>query len=106
MSPGDVSQIPAAPKRQRALRVRQPLPEDSAWNAAEVAHFLGVCESTVRNFERDGQLPALPRSCARLTFDPKVVRAFRDGWRPPPGWRPPVPAPQVVPIDIARTGKR
>lgn len=33
----------------------------------------------VRKLEREGKLPSLPRYCSRVTFDPKVVRAFRDG---------------------------
>ncbi len=84
------------PQRQRSNRVRLPLTDDHAWNMEEVAYFLGVSVSTVRNLERDGELPALPRIRTRITFDPKIVRAFRDGWRPPPGWRPTVPAPEVL----------
>jgi hypothetical protein len=64
-----------------------PLTHDRSWAITDVAYFLNVSESTIRNLERAGQLPALPRIGKRVTFDPKVVQAFRDGWRPPPGWR-------------------
>ncbi|MCM2334543.1 MAG: helix-turn-helix domain-containing protein [Anaeromyxobacteraceae bacterium] len=53
----------------------------------DVAYFLNVSESTVRNLERDRVLPALPRIGTRIIFDPQVVRAFRDGWRPAEGER-------------------
>lgn len=66
-----------------------PLSDDRSWGVQEVAYFLNVSESTIRNLERDGELPALPRIGTRIIFDPKVVRAFRDGWRPPPRGRPP-----------------
>jgi hypothetical protein len=33
----------------------------------------------VRKLEREGRLPALPRIGRRLNFDPKIVKAFRDG---------------------------
>lgn len=55
------------------------LADDRAWNVADVAYFLNVSPSMVRKLEREGRLPALPRFCNRLTFDPKVVHAFRDG---------------------------
>jgi hypothetical protein len=71
-----------------------PLTDDRSWSFAEVAYFLNVSESTVRNLERIGALPALPRIGRRVNFDPKVVRAFRDGWRPSSGRRP-VPLPDV-----------
>jgi hypothetical protein len=71
-----------------------PLADDRSWSFAEVAYFLNVSESTVRNLERDGVLPALPRIGRRVNFDPKVVRAFRHGWRPP-GVRPPLPLADV-----------
>jgi hypothetical protein len=68
---------------QRIPRPRPPLTDDRSWSVQDVAYFLNVSESTVRNLERDGELPALPRIGTRITFDPKMVRAFRDGWRPP-----------------------
>lgn len=70
---------------QHVWRPRPPLSDDRSWSVQDVAYFLNVSESTVRNLERDRKLPALPRIGTRITFDPKVVRAFRDGWRPPPG---------------------
>jgi len=33
----------------------------------------------VRKPEREGKLPSLPRFCRRITFDPKIVRALREG---------------------------
>lgn len=93
-------------KRDRGGKLRLPLTDDHSWNMAESAYFLGVSVSTVRNLERDGGLPALPRIGKRVTFDPKIVRAFRDGWRPPPGWRRQAPPPQVFPIDDARHAPR
>ena len=66
-----------------ATRARPPLTDDRSWSVQDVAYFLNVSESTVRNLERDGELPALPRIGTRIIFDPKIVRAFRDGWRPP-----------------------
>jgi len=68
-------------------RPRLPLTDDRSWDVQDVAYFLHVSESTVRNLERDRELPALPRIGARVTFDPKVVWAFRDGWRPASGGR-------------------
>lgn len=68
-------------------KARPPLSDDRSWGVQEVAYFLNVSESTIRNLERDGELPALPRIGTRIIFDPKVVRAFRDGWRPPPRGR-------------------
>ncbi len=62
---------------------RPPLSDDRSWSVQDVAYFLNVSESMVRNLERDGELPALPRIGTRVIFDPKVVRAFREGWRPP-----------------------
>lgn len=77
-------EVPAAGRRPaRSL----PLTDDRSWDVQDVAYFLHVSESTVRNLERDRQLPALPRIGTRVTFDPKVVRAFRDGWRPSPAGR-------------------
>lgn len=67
----------------RQARARPPLSDDRSWGVQEVAYFLNVSESTIRNLERDGELPALPRIGTRIMFDPKVIRAFRDGWRPP-----------------------
>jgi predicted DNA-binding transcriptional regulator AlpA len=93
-------------RRQRGPRIRLPLTDDHAWNMEEVAYFLGVSVSTIRNLERDGELPALPRIRKRVTFDPKTIRAFRDGWRPPPGWRPAAPATQVSGLDGTRRAKR
>ncbi len=90
----------------RERRPRSPLTDDRSWDIQDVAYFLNVSESTVRNLERGGQLPALPRIGKRVTFDPKVVRAFRDGWRPPPGWRRQAPPPQVFPLDDARRAQR
>ncbi len=60
---------------------RLPLTDDRAWDVRDVAYFLNVSPSMVRKLEREGKLPALPRYCNRITFDPKVVRAFRDGAR-------------------------
>ena len=74
--------------RRRGARPRQPLTDDRSWDVQDVAYFLHVSESTVRNLERDRQLPALPRIGTRVTFDPTVVRAFRGGWRPSGGGRP------------------
>ncbi|MBI5071125.1 MAG: helix-turn-helix domain-containing protein [Deltaproteobacteria bacterium] len=68
-----------------------PLTDDRAWSFAEVAYFLNVSESTVRNLERDGSLPALPRIGRRVIFDPRVIRAFREGWRPSKGRQPESP---------------
>jgi hypothetical protein len=45
----------------------------------DVAYFLNVSPSLVRKLEVLGRLPALPRIGRRLTFDPKIVRAFRAG---------------------------
>ncbi|WP_408629669.1 helix-turn-helix domain-containing protein [Anaeromyxobacter oryzisoli] len=73
----------------RQAKARPPLSDDRSWGVQEVAYFLNVSESTIRNLERDGELPALPRIGTRIIFDPKVVRAFRDGWRPPPRGRAP-----------------
>ncbi len=69
--------------RQRAAKPRAELSDDRSWSVQDVAYFLNVSESTVRNLERDGELPALPRIGTRIIFDPRIVRAFRDGWRPP-----------------------
>jgi hypothetical protein len=88
-------------KRQRGSRLRLPLTDDHSWSTAETAYFLGVSEGTVRNLERDDELPSLPRIRGRVTFDPKVVRAFRDGWRPTPGWRRQGPPPQLLPGDAS-----
>jgi hypothetical protein len=52
---------------------------DRAVGVAEAAAFLGYSKSQVRKLERLGVLPSLPRQCNRVTFDPKVLRAFRDG---------------------------
>ena len=77
-------------KARRQSKARPPpLSDDRSWRVQEVAYFLNVSESTIRNLERDGELPALPRIGTRIIFDPKVVRAFRDGWRPPPRGRAP-----------------
>ena len=76
----------------RHSKRRPPLSDDRSWGVQEVAYFLNVSESTVRNLERDGELPALPRIGTRIIFDPKIVRAFRDGWRPPPRGRAPTRA--------------
>jgi len=87
----------ASGERQR--RPRAPLSDDRSWDIQDVAYFLNVSESTIRNLERSGQLPALPRIGKRVTFDAKVVRAFREGWRPSPvGTR---PLPQPLPFDQA-----
>jgi hypothetical protein len=61
------STLPAEPLNDRAVSV------------AEAALFLGYSKSQVRKLERLGLLPALPRRCNRVTFDPRVLRAFRDG---------------------------
>ena len=58
---------------------RLPLTDDRAWSVGDVAYFLGYSESEVRKLERYRRLPSLPRHCNRITFDPRVVRAFRDG---------------------------
>ena len=58
---------------------RAPLADDRAWGVDDVAYFLNVSESLVRKLEQLGKLPALPRIGRRLNFDPKTVRAFRDG---------------------------
>ena len=58
---------------------RLPLTDDRAWSVGDVAYFLGYSESEVRKLERYRQLPSLPRHCNRITFDPRVVRAFRGG---------------------------
>ncbi len=79
-------------RRPRRRDLRLPLTDDRSWSIPEVAYVLGICETHVRNLERSGQLPALPRIGKRVLFDPKVVRAFREGWRPPPGSRIQVPA--------------
>jgi hypothetical protein len=52
---------------------------DRAVGVAEAAAFLGYSKSQVRKLERLGVLPSLPRHCNRVTFDPRVLRAFRDG---------------------------
>jgi hypothetical protein len=52
---------------------------DRAVGVAEAALFLGYSKSQVRKLERLGILPSLPRRCNRVTFDPRVLRAFRDG---------------------------
>jgi hypothetical protein len=52
---------------------------DRAVGVAEAALFLGYSKSQVRKLERLGLLPSLPRRCNRVTFDPRVLRAFRDG---------------------------
>jgi len=89
----------ATTKPKRARRPRPPLSDDRSWDVQEVAYFLNVSASKVRGLEREGQLPALPRIGTRLLFDPRVVRAFRDGWRPPPGWRPGPPEPRMAGLD-------
>lgn len=73
---------------QASAKPRPPLTDDRSWSVQDVAYFLNVSESMVRNLERVGELPALPRIGTRIIFDPKVVRAFRDGWRPPRPGRP------------------
>lgn len=80
--------LQAAPVPQPAAKPRYPLTDDRSWSVQDVAYFLNLSESMVRNLERDGELPALPRIGTRIIFDPKVVRAFRDGWRPPRPGRP------------------
>jgi hypothetical protein len=52
---------------------------DRAVGVAEAATFLGYSKSQVRKLERLGLLPSLPRHCNRVTFDPRVLRAFREG---------------------------
>jgi hypothetical protein len=78
-----VAPVPPLPAKRRP-----PLNDDRSWSVQDVAYFLNISESMVRNLERDGDLPALPRIGTRIIFDPKVVRAFRDGWRPPRPGRP------------------
>ena len=58
---------------------------DRAVDVAGAAAFLGYSISQVRKLERLGMLPSLPRRCNRVTFDPKVLRAFRDGSLRAPG---------------------
>ena len=41
--------------------------------------FPGRVRLDVRKRERDGKLPSLPWFCSRITFDPKIVRALREG---------------------------
>jgi hypothetical protein len=85
---------PEPAKRRRTPKDRPPLTDDRSWDVQDVAYFLNVSDSMVRNLERERELPSLPRIGTRITFDPKVVRAFRDGWRPSerePGRRPTVP---------------
>lgn len=77
-----------APVPQPSAKPRPPLTDDRSWSVQDVAYFLNLSESMVRNLERDGELPALPRIGTRIIFDPKVVRAFRDGWRRPRPGRP------------------
>ena len=90
---------PTAPRP----RPRPILTDDRSWSVQDVAYFLNVSESTVRNLERDGELPALPRIGTRIIFDPKIVRAFRDGWRPAPrGGRASGP-PGIVPVTDPRS---
>lgn len=79
--------------RRPAGEPRQPLTMDRDWDIFDVAFALRQSVSTVRNLERSGQLPSRPRITKRITFDPRVVLAFRDGWRPPPGWSPPTAPP-------------
>lgn len=62
-----------------ALASRIELPTDRAWDAYEVAYFLGVSVAMVRKLEWAGRLPSFPRIGRRVTFDPKVVQAFREG---------------------------
>ncbi len=62
-----------------------PLTTDRDWDIFDVAFVLHQSVSTVRNLERSGQLPSRPRITKRITFDPKVVLAFREGWRPQSG---------------------
>ena len=83
--------VPSQPRQKQ----RPALTDDRSWDVQDVAYFLHVSESTVRNLERDRQLPALPRIGTRVTFDPKVVRAFRDGWRPSPAGRASAGQPKV-----------
>lgn len=73
----------APPVPRLSPKPRPPLADDRSWSVQDVAYFLNVSESMVRNLERGGELPALPRIGMRIIFDPKVVRAFRDGWRSP-----------------------
>ena len=69
----------ATDSQPAAMPHRSPLSDDRAWDVRDVAYFLNVSPSMVRKLEREGKLPALPRYCSRITFDPKVVRAFREG---------------------------
>lgn len=91
---------------EKPTKPRRPLTDDRSWDFQDVAYFLSVSESTIRNLERAGQLPALPRIGKRVTFDPAIVRAFRDGWRPPPGWRPQPRSPQAPPTADALRAQR
>jgi hypothetical protein len=100
VEPGDTGVRAAqSEKAGRQSKPRPPLNDDRSWGVQEVAYFLNVSESTVRNLERDGELPALPRIGTRVIFDPKIVRSFRDGWRPPPRGRAPAGT-------LARSGSR
>lgn len=62
---------------------RRPDPDAPCWRIAEVAAVLLVSDSTVRNFERAGSLPALPRMGRLVRFDPAVVMRFLRGARGP-----------------------
>ncbi len=52
--------------------------DEAAWSVKQVATYLGVSEALVRKWECSGKLMALPRTSTRLTFDPALVRSFRD----------------------------
>jgi hypothetical protein len=58
----------SVPRSEERRRPRDPLTDDRSWDIQDVAYFLNVSESTIRNLERGGQLPALPRIGKRVTF--------------------------------------
>jgi hypothetical protein len=58
---------------------RPVLADDRAWGVDDVAYFMNISPALVRKLEVLGKLPGLPRIGRRLNFDPKIVRAFRDG---------------------------
>jgi hypothetical protein len=80
---------------------RAPTTDDRPWEIPEAAYVLGVSCSTVRNLERDGELPALPRIRGRVRFDPAVVRRLRATGHARDATS--TATAQVLPIDQART---
>ena len=67
-----------APAKRPAVTARPPA--DRSWSIEETAYVLGgIGSTTVRELVEAGKLPELPRFGRRVTFDPKVVEAFRTG---------------------------